>query len=90
METKAVDLELTLPAWALLPKPQKKKNRKQKEGLELALLGTDALCPAIRLRSPASCWTHTGAAIDLGSATCQYGRRQWEACFQCRRIRPAA
>jgi hypothetical protein len=90
METKAVDLKLTLPAWALLPKPNKKKNQKQNEEPETVLEGTDALCPATRLRSQASCRTHPAAAIDLGSATCEYVRRRWESCFQCRRIRPAA
>jgi hypothetical protein len=89
METKAVDLELTLPAWALLPKPKKKKRQHEKEQ-ETALEGTDALCPATRLRSIAQWWTHPAAAIDLGSATCEYVRRQWESCFECRRIRPAA
>jgi hypothetical protein len=86
METKAVDPKSTLPAWALFPKP-KKKNTKQEEEQENALEGTDALCPASRLRSPASCWTHPGTAIDLGSAT---RPPAMGIVFSSRRIRSAA
>ena len=80
METKAVELKLTLPIRALEAKP--KKNQKRKNDEEAVAESTDAMCPATCLRSRAGSWTQR--PLTLGEAKCVY-LKQPAACYQCRR-----
>jgi hypothetical protein len=79
METKAVELKLALPTWALQPLPKKKAKNDP-------LSPADALCPATSSRSQAGGWTQ----VPLGSAECTYQHRRGSttkpACYVCRRI----
>jgi hypothetical protein len=80
METKAVELKLALPTWALQPAP--KKSRKKGEKVDLNPVET--LCPAISLRSQVGGWTQPLFA----RARCEYRMlpgSQSPPCYRCQR-----
>jgi hypothetical protein len=82
METKAVELTIALPTWALLPKPKKKAGKGQKADSD----GKNAVCPEVSSRSPMGSWTHA----VLGKFGCEYqwsrGSHTQAPCFQCKRL----
>lgn len=82
METKAVELKVVLPTWALEARPKSKA----RSGRETAFHGPDAVCPATSLQSRARGWTQP----LLLSAMCQYewhqGSHVRSPCYECRRV----
>jgi hypothetical protein len=83
METKAVDLTVALPTWAIIRKPR--DTRKRKTRTKGAFEGNRALCPATPSRSREGDWTQRVAAV----VRCDYrwvrGSRTVPPCYDCRR-----
>jgi hypothetical protein len=89
MATKAVELTIALPTWALEVAQQKKKVAKN--GQKPASDADNALCPPDSWRSPVSSETHR--PIPLFGATCQYQHLQGSnksVCYRCTRTQRAA
>jgi hypothetical protein len=88
METKAVDLTVALPMWALNRKPKQKGTSKNRT--EGASAGADALCPVTPSRSRGGDWTHAGGGVFRGTCTYVHVRGDRRPpCYECRRRRAA-
>jgi hypothetical protein len=65
METKAVDLTVALPTWALHETPKGRGKRKNRTGG--ASEGNKAMCPVTPSRSRGGDWTHLSSSVCQGS-----------------------
>jgi hypothetical protein len=80
METKAVEVAVNLPTWALLPRPKKPKTAEK-----AIAAGEEALCPALSSWSPVGGWTQEVFLL----ARCEYAWKRGShfepPCYRCRR-----